>query len=282
MAEPCRRGLRDPTVGHFKNAKLLTEAEIEILRAWAKNGAPEGDAKDKPAPVQFAEGWTIGKPDIVVEFPKAVQLPATGVIDQSNLVVKARFRARHVGQGRRSEAGQHQGRPSHESDHPPPGSTWLAHVPEGELYVPQRGEGIDRAVPRLRRADHFRCRTSSRNTTPAWRGRGSPVAARRSSLPPASDIVFEIHYTTTGKPETDRSMVGIVLADKPPAVRHLTVTGTSNGSIDIPPGDPNCQIEAEAVSPRTPSWCGCSRISTTAAGTSKCARCIRTVRGRWS
>ena len=70
----------DPTVGHFKNTKLLTDAEIELLSAWAKNGAPEGDAKDKPPPVQFTDGWTIGKPDIVVEFPKDIQLPATGVI----------------------------------------------------------------------------------------------------------------------------------------------------------------------------------------------------------
>jgi hypothetical protein len=81
----------DPTVGHFKNTKLLSEAEIELLSAWANNGAPEGDPKDKPAPVVFAEGWTIGKPDIIVEFPKDIQIPATGVIDQSNLVVRARF-----------------------------------------------------------------------------------------------------------------------------------------------------------------------------------------------
>ncbi len=60
----------DPAVGHFKNTKLLTDAEIELISAWAKSGAPEGDPKDKPAPVEFAEGWTIGKPDIIVEFRK--------------------------------------------------------------------------------------------------------------------------------------------------------------------------------------------------------------------
>src|SRR5688500_13048883 len=58
----------DPTVGHFKNTKLLTDDEIEVISAWVKNGAPEGDAKDKPAPVEFADGWTIGKLDIVVQF----------------------------------------------------------------------------------------------------------------------------------------------------------------------------------------------------------------------
>src|SRR5688500_2515006 len=81
----------DPSVGHFKNTKLLTDAEIATISAWVKNGAPEGDPKDKPAPVQFADGWTIGQPDIIVQFPKEIQLPATGTIDQSNLVVRARF-----------------------------------------------------------------------------------------------------------------------------------------------------------------------------------------------
>lgn len=42
-------------------------------------------------------------------------------------------------------------------------------------------------------------------------------------------------------------MVGIVLADGPPKTRHLTVTGTNNANIDIAPGDPGYQIEAEAT-----------------------------------
>ena len=42
-------------------------------------------------------------------------------------------------------------------------------------------------------------------------------------------------------------MVGIVLADAPPKTRHLTVTGTNNANIDIAPGDPGHQIEAEAT-----------------------------------
>ena len=48
----------DPTVGHFKNSRLLSEAEISTITSWAENGAIEGDAKDKPAPIAFADGWT--------------------------------------------------------------------------------------------------------------------------------------------------------------------------------------------------------------------------------
>lgn len=55
----------DAKYGHFQNERTLTEAEIKTLVSWADNGAPEGDAKDKPAPVQFTTGWNI-QPDITV------------------------------------------------------------------------------------------------------------------------------------------------------------------------------------------------------------------------
>ncbi len=50
-------------VGHFANDRTLSEADIKTLSAWADNGAPEGDAKDKPAPRTFTDGWQI-KPDM--------------------------------------------------------------------------------------------------------------------------------------------------------------------------------------------------------------------------
>jgi len=62
----------DPQYGHFTNERRLTEKEIGVLVSWADNGAAEGNEKDKPAPVQFAEGWYIGKPDMVVEFPREI------------------------------------------------------------------------------------------------------------------------------------------------------------------------------------------------------------------
>src|SRR5256885_13823361 len=81
----------DPKVGHFSNERRLTEAEIATLVKWADNGAPEGDAKDRPAPVVFADGWEIGKPDIVVEMEKDVQIPAAGIVDTGGGYVKVNF-----------------------------------------------------------------------------------------------------------------------------------------------------------------------------------------------
>src|ERR1700759_4415993 len=41
----------DPAYGHFSNDRRLSPEEVAIISNWADNGAPEGDAKDKPAPL---------------------------------------------------------------------------------------------------------------------------------------------------------------------------------------------------------------------------------------
>ena len=48
----------DPSVGiqHYKNDRSLTQKEIDTIVKWAGNGAPQGDPKDMPAPVKWADG----------------------------------------------------------------------------------------------------------------------------------------------------------------------------------------------------------------------------------
>jgi hypothetical protein len=58
--------------------------------SWANNGALEGDAKDKPAPVAFQDGWNIN-PDMIVEMPREFHVPATGTINYQNFRVKVNF-----------------------------------------------------------------------------------------------------------------------------------------------------------------------------------------------
>src|SRR5436853_4969337 len=58
----------DPRYNHFSNERKLTPQEVKTLVSWADHGAPEGDAKDRPAPVQFIDGWNIGKPDMIIEM----------------------------------------------------------------------------------------------------------------------------------------------------------------------------------------------------------------------
>ena len=54
--------LPEPGYGQFQHERRLTDAQIALIAAWAKAGAPEGDAKAKPAPPKFTEGWSAGEP----------------------------------------------------------------------------------------------------------------------------------------------------------------------------------------------------------------------------
>src|SRR5437868_6204072 len=80
----------DPKYGHFANDRTLDDATIKTLVAWTDGGAVEGDAKDAPAPVQWVSGWSF-KPDMIIEMPKDVPLPATGTINYKSILVKVNF-----------------------------------------------------------------------------------------------------------------------------------------------------------------------------------------------
>jgi hypothetical protein len=58
----------DPRWGHFSNDARLSQAEIDTIKAWADQGAKEGDPGDLPAPPAFTAGWHLGKPDIVIDI----------------------------------------------------------------------------------------------------------------------------------------------------------------------------------------------------------------------
>ena len=80
----------DPNYGHFVNDARLADADVRTIVAWVDAGAPEGDAKDKPAPIQWSEGWNI-KPDIVISLLKPYTVPAKAVVPWLDFVVPAHF-----------------------------------------------------------------------------------------------------------------------------------------------------------------------------------------------
>ncbi len=47
----------DSQYGKFSNSVGVSAAEIETLAKWVDAGAPKGDPKDLPPPVDWVEGW---------------------------------------------------------------------------------------------------------------------------------------------------------------------------------------------------------------------------------
>ncbi|HEX8872008.1 MAG TPA: tetratricopeptide repeat protein [Candidatus Acidoferrum sp.] len=69
-----------PEPGEFKFADelRLSDQQIQLIEEWVKDGAVEGAAADLPPRPEFAEGWQLGKPDLVIQAEKPYQLPARG------------------------------------------------------------------------------------------------------------------------------------------------------------------------------------------------------------
>ncbi|MDX1382615.1 MAG: hypothetical protein R3190_03170 [Thermoanaerobaculia bacterium] len=62
------------TRGQFFDERVLTEAQIETVVAWAKSGAAAGSPADAPEARSFLQdetsGWTEGEPDLIVSLPE--------------------------------------------------------------------------------------------------------------------------------------------------------------------------------------------------------------------
>jgi cytochrome c553 len=67
-----------PSAPRFQHDPRLTENEIAMLAAWAAAGAPQGNPKLTPAPPVFADGWTLGAPDLQAQMPASFEVPAEG------------------------------------------------------------------------------------------------------------------------------------------------------------------------------------------------------------
>jgi tetratricopeptide (TPR) repeat protein/mono/diheme cytochrome c family protein len=68
----------EPGYGDFTGLQPLSDADIALIQGWVRDGAREGDARDLPPAPQFADGWRLGEPDLVVRSGQLYTLSADG------------------------------------------------------------------------------------------------------------------------------------------------------------------------------------------------------------
>jgi hypothetical protein len=213
--------------GEFKEANLLTSEEKKVLEAWHDVGAPRGDARKEPPTPKFDNSeWRLGKPDMVLSAGKPYKLEADGEDVYRNFVIRAtwdqpmwvkamevkpdnRKVVHHViaflddkGQARKREEGNKDGQE---------GYTWDA---GGTGFLPSGSLG-------------------------GWAPGTNPLMAPTGNafkVDPGEDIVLQVHYHKTGKPEADLTRIGLYLA-KEPIEREINLNWIFNFGISIPPGD---------------------------------------------
>jgi hypothetical protein len=226
----------DPHYGKFSNDRTLSEADVKTLVAWVDGGAKAGNPKDAPAALQFAEGWAIGKPDMVFEIPTAFEVPKEGTIDYQYVRMPTNFTEDKYVQF--AEA-----RPTdREHTHHiiafirDPRSPWMKDAPIGVPFVPEKpkaGEGGGGGFGGDFLAGY------APGTMPDTLKPG-----QAKLVPKGADIIFQLHYTADGKTGSDKSRVGVIFAKEPPKERVLTLAATT-ADFAIPPGDANYRVDSK-------------------------------------
>jgi hypothetical protein len=227
----------DPNFGHFANDRRLSPAEIAILSSWADNGAPEGDKKDAPPLKTFPDGWNI-KPDMIIEMPTDFQVKATGTINYQNILVKANFAEDTWVVAAEMRPGNAKVVHHMRAIVRPPGSKWLANAIPGQAYE----EGSE-AMGGARDGTDLLGKYN-----PGLGAQSFDVDGSAKFVPKGSDIVFNIHYTSVGTPQTDRSKVGLVFAKASPKKRFWMSPGNPAAfNMVIPAGDSNAEVVSEVT-----------------------------------
>ena len=218
--------------GHekFVGERWLTDRQIELIRRWAKSGRAEGAAADLPPLPEFAEGWRLGEPDLVLTMTEPFTIPADGPdifqhfvipidVPEDKLVSAFEFR---------------------------PGNNRVVHHAINYLDSNGIARKMDAATPEPGYHSFGGPGFAPSGSIGGWSVGNTPRPLPNEMgryLKKGSDLVMEVHYHPSGKVETDQSSVGVYFVDKP-IEQSMSEPGKivraiwmANYELDIPAGE---------------------------------------------
>ena len=214
----------------LKHDQSLSKDEIATLEAWAEAGAPKGDPKDMPAPTQYTEGWKLGTPDLILVPTEDFAIPASGADTYRCFVIPTNLardtfisaidfrpgntRVVHHINGFLDTSGAARQRDKDEA---------------GPGYTSFSGPGIE---------DYEELSFWTAGHVPSHFPKG--VGQR---LPRQSDVILQIHYHPTGKPEVDRTSIGVYFS-REPVKQALHWNTASNSEFQLPAGNSHIEVKA--------------------------------------
>lgn len=222
----------EPGGAEFQHERRLTAAQIATIEAWWKGGAPEGAPKDKPAVPTFTNGWQGQQPDMVIKVAQPYAVRAEGGDDFRCFVIPSGFE-----ETKYIKAVEFR-----------PENRKVVH----HALVFADTTGTARKLEKVPGEGY-----------PCFGGAGFPgpiLAAWAPGFPPTvhepgyaftvrkgADLVLQLHYHPSGKPEMDQSQFGMVFTDKPVHQTSGVIMGTK--LVDIPAGEKNYVVKDSVVLP---------------------------------
>ena len=233
----------DACCGHFADDPSLTADEIATLSAWADTHALAGNPHDA-LPPHWTPGWNIPQPDAVVSMSKDVTIPAHGDVEYTYEIVPTNF-----AEGKWVQMSEI--RPSSRAHvhHAvvyirPPGSDWLRAAPLNQPFTASTLHD-----EHLRHQAH----ETTSDMLLVYAPGSSPdrwPEGMAKFIPAHSDLIFQMHYTTNGNADIDRTSIGLVFAKQPPSRRVITLQlANDHDTIPIPPNADDYRVEVHGTLP---------------------------------
>jgi Flp pilus assembly protein TadD len=230
--------LPEPGHGEFAEERRLTDAEVQLIQDWVKQGAPLGAGR-VPQPPRFSDEWQLGTPDLILRASQAYQLSADGAEVFWNFILPVPItttrwvKAIEVRPGN-SKAFHHanvildRSRASRRQEKVPG-----AGFPGMDLNVEEESFDPD---------GHFL----------SWKPGSRPVVepdgmAWRAD--PGMDLILNVHLRPTGKPETVSPMIGVYFTGQPQKQFPMLVQLEHDAAIDIPPGERDFLVSDDITLP---------------------------------
>ncbi len=210
-----------PAHGKFSNDISLTDEEVGVITAWVDAGAPEGDRSLMPKAPEFAAGWRVGEPDVIIDLGE-IKVPAQGAdlfinkLYALDLPEDRWVRAVEVHPGNK-EVMHHL-------------VTFKGFIEMGSEPIPINDVSKAAASPVDRRdVDILSIWAAGTPPTVNPAGMGHPI--KKNSM-----LTFNIHIHPNGKETTDQTTVGLFFGEGP--IEKEIETGFAvNTGILIPAGD---------------------------------------------
>jgi Copper type II ascorbate-dependent monooxygenase, C-terminal domain len=212
----------------FRNDARLSQAEIDTIVGWVDGGKLKGNDADLPSIPETQDGWiqTQGrKPDLVISLPGDMHIPAEGAFPYARMLVKVPFT-----EDRWVAASQT--RPSNPSV--------VHHMALTEVALPDgmSPAQAEETAGQLGVSDDVFIKAAVTAPTSSSQPDMLSIYTPGSTLETYKDgsskllrggenmyVIFNIHYTTTGKPEIDRSKIALWFTPNRPDHQLFRVNG---------------------------------------------------------
>ncbi len=209
---------------HFFNERGLTSAERDQIVAWNLTGRTPGDAAKAVPARKFTDGqWEIGEPDIVTTAVFPHKLPADGFVDYKYVLLPYVFTQ----------------------------DTWIS-AAEISPSNPATVHHCNMAYMTLGEEFHERNFITGRVPGGSAMILDEGVALK---IPKNSVVGLQIHYTTTGKIESNRMSVGFRFP-RDVVRRELHHAQISRSRFEIPPGAAAFPVQATQTLPANATGIG--------------------------